>query len=38
MFQLNDIVLYGAEGVYRISEIRKMDFKGPEFKQAPICQ
>lgn len=29
MFQLNDIVLYGAEGVYRISEIKKMDFKEP---------
>lgn len=29
MFQLNDTVLYGAEGVYRISEIKEMDFKEP---------
>lgn len=28
MFDLNDIVLYGAEGIYRIVEITEMDFKG----------
>lgn len=29
MFELNDTVLYGSEGVYRISEIKEMDFKEP---------
>lgn len=28
MFQINDIVLYGAEGVFKIAEIAEMDFKG----------
>lgn len=32
MFHLNDTVLYGAEGVYRIAEITEMDFKGEKME------
>ena len=27
MFQINDTVLYGAEGVFKIAEVTEMDFK-----------
>lgn len=28
MFQINDTVLYGAEGVFKVEEIKNMDFAG----------